>query len=597
LMEWFLQNDPPTDTAMDDGSVDTIHSAFVRLSDVLRGSSWAQYISQGEAPAPPHGSRPFSPVRENPSDWDELDRPGPEGSAFEHPSFISPPGRNAWDERDSERTPRRPGTPPGASSSFIPPPPPAGFRFGSLAFPAGSTVPQATQLGSPIRIRSGKRSGTSQKQPARDSARPAAPSGPEPMDLDRTSPAPPSAPIRPRSQPARPTVPYQRDHPIGLPSNPRDVRAKPKIARPFAVVAKKGKATVKSSSRTEALISLAKAMPNAAPASIVKALNTVDGPSASPKAKGPSFTAPGPSRKQALVEFNTTDGNPPVPDFQRMSTSVNTALERARSATRVLSGAIAYGGWALQTSTVPSDQDLDLIRGLVCAQYPAFAKKLWVGLPQSTSYLKVVDVPFYTDHTHNERTAPSHVAQTFQQSPLHEDYRLTSPVRIVRESHASTRATVYFNVWDSQSGARAKRLINKRINICGNECYIRAAAANPGVPMCQKCWKWGHPTKACKGRLRCPICGDPHTEAEHRHTAGCCKGNAGATPPVPPTPVGQACPHRFRCLSCRKDGHMATDRKCPFWGARFDRPKIEALYAKVRAFQKLGRRLANSTLA
>ena len=569
LAEFFLLNDPPRDDDMDDGTLSLIGAAVDRLGQALAGSDWASFLGlrQPESRSP------------------------------------SPPRRRPWADDDHDLTPRRDGssTPFGGRAySPLPfPPPPPGSTwppvFGSLGAPAGSTNPQGPRLGSPAPIRSPRRSGRTQRPPTRPSDRPGPPPDPEPMDLDRSAPAPPPpAPVRPRPQPARPTVPYQRDNPKGLPSNPKDVRAKPKIARPFVVVARKGKVAAQTS-RAEALVSLAKAMPNAAPSSIVKALNTVEGTSSSSKGKGtPSYTTQGPTRRQVLVEFKTRDGRPPRPPFAELSNAVNDALMRARSQTRVLSGALAYQGWAFQTSHVPSTLDLDLIRGLICARYPDQANTLWVGLPRSKSYLKIVDVPFFSDPVLAKRTTPEDVDGAFQRSPLHDDYRPDAAARIVRESHSSTRATVYFNVWDSQSGARAKRLINKRIMIHGHECFIRAAAANPGVPLCQRCWKWGHPTKACRGRVRCPICGEPHTEEEHRHVAGCCKGNPGANPPVPPTPSGEPCPHSFRCLNCRKEGHSVMNRKCPFWSARFDRAKVDALYAKVRAFQELGRRFSNT---
>ena len=95
-----------------------------------------------------------------------------------------------------------------------------------------------------------------------------------------------------------------------------------------------------------------------------------------------------------------------------------------------------------------------------------------------------------------------------------------------------------------------------------------------------------------------PICSGPHSRDEHRDHAQCCKGHPKNKPhPIPPTPEGLPCPHIFRCPNCRKEGHPADSQRCEFWRARWDRAKIDALYAKVRGLQNRGRRNANPILS
>ena len=160
---------------------------------------------------------------------------------------------------------------------------------------------------------------------------------------------------------------------------------------------------------------------------------------------------------------------------------------------------------------------------------------------------------------------------------------LQTPARVVRDSPKSDTCTVYLNVADSVSGARAKGLVGKSVQFGQYASYFRAARANPGSPLCSRCWRWGHPASACRApQLRCPICLGPHRKDHHRVLAGCCKGNAKATPPIPPTPEGSACPHVSRCPNCRKP-HAADDRKCNFWRHRFDQEWIKARYDEVSA--------------
>ena len=164
---------------------------------------------------------------------------------------------------------------------------------------------------------------------------------------------------------------------------------------------------------------------------------------------------------------------------------------------------------------------------------------------------------------------------------------------MVCDSTKSTSCTVFFNIWDSQRGSRAKALVDRPIMILGSRCFIRAARANPGVPMCTRCYRWGHPVISCRApQRRCPACSGPHSIDEHRAAAGCCKGNPNANPPVPPTPRDQPCPHSARCPNCRGN-HLSMAMACPFWRHRFDRNWIVAKYSEVHAV-RAARRIASN---
>jgi hypothetical protein len=152
--------------------------------------------------------------------------------------------------------------------------------------------------------------------------------------------------------------------------------------------------------------------------------------------------------------------------------------------------------------------------------------------------------------------------------------------RIIRDSPASDTATVYLNIADSVSGARAKALIGRTVQFGRYVASFKAARANPGLPLCIRCWKWGHPTKACRApQIKCSHCSGPHRSEHHRSLSGCCKGGPdGKNPPA--TKEGEPCPHKPRCVNCRKD-HAADDRRCNFWRHRFDHDWIKARYEEV----------------
>jgi hypothetical protein len=380
---------------------------------------------------------------------------------------------------------------------------------------------------------------------------------------------------------------------MGLPSHPKDVAAKPKVARAFVVVARKASKKL-SSVETGAI--LARARPDVAPAAIAKLVDSIpsaSGASASPKKTTPKapFTAHGPSRKMIIVNFGPGN-NVPGPHWEFVVHGLNNALQQHERKPRLQTGSCNYGGWSLNFDDVPNEGDLNVVRGWLTASYPDLARSIVADPPMSKSYLKLIGVPRYRNAL-QELTLPSDIMDAFDKSPLAAYINLAAPPRLVKESEGSTVVTAYFDIWDTSTGARSRCLHGKRVIALGRECFIRGTTPQVGVPICQKCWKWGHSTHVCRENHRCARCGQPHRTDEHRLRASCCQGQPKNDPPVPPTPAVMPCPHKHRCLACRKEGHSVTDRKCEFWYARFDRKKIESLYAKVRVIQQRGRTTSN----
>ena len=94
---------------------------------------------------------------------------------------------------------------------------------------------------------------------------------------------------------------------------------------------------------------------------------------------------------------------------------------------------------------------------------------------------------------------------------------------------------------------------------------------HPGVAQCRNCWRWGHPTHACRAQsTKCQKCGSSHRVENHRLLAWCCKANTKSNPPREATAAGVPCPHTFKCLNYRGD-HAADNNECLFWRHCFDK--------------------------
>ena len=79
---------------------------------------------------------------------------------------------------------------------------------------------------------------------------------------------------------------------------------------------------------------------------------------------------------------------------------------------------------------------------------------------------------------------------------------------------------IWIDIWDIQSGSRAKGLINHCFNIRRYIATIRGANMNPRVTQCKNCWKWKHSTFSCRIQgSKCVRCNNPH-KLENHHEFG-----------------------------------------------------------------------------
>jgi hypothetical protein len=244
------------------------------------------------------------------------------------------------------------------------------------------------------------------------------------------------------------------------------------------------------------------------------------------------------SRRQVLIAVS------PVPtgfNPANLLDQICTTLDLYHSQLVVHSVSVTPGGFSVVTGSVASGNDISHIWEAMRVVFP-MATSADAALPSSTSYLKLMDVPYVM----NDKAITSDgVLAHITHAGVKDLVVLQGPLRVVRDSAALDMATVYMNVADSVSSTHAKALIRQTVQFGQFVAVFRAARANLGSPLCQQCWKWGHPTTVCQGpQIKCPICMGPHRKEHHRALAGCCKGGpVDQPPPVGPTLEGALCPH------------------------------------------------------
>jgi hypothetical protein len=126
---------------------------------------------------------------------------------------------------------------------------------------------------------------------------------------------------------------------------------------------------------------LAKAFPELSTPRLA-AMQRQQGPPKS-KAKKPSMTVHGPSRRQVLLTVTPPQGDI---DFHSLLRGIQTTLSLRRSTLVAQSISMAYDGYSIATDRVASSEELSFVREAGRVAFPE-ADSVGAALPSSTSYL------------------------------------------------------------------------------------------------------------------------------------------------------------------------------------------------------------------
>ena len=139
-------------------------------------------------------------------------------------------------------------------------------------------------------------------------------------------------------------------------------------------------------------------------------------------------------------------------------------------------------------------------------------------LPQFKSYLKILSIPYILEGT--KIPIKSNIIKLFIKILHIFNVNFVSKLHIAKVSLKSDMAIVWLDIWDSQSGFMAKKLINHYFNIGSFVVTIRGANMNPSVSQYKNCWKWGYTIFAFHLQgTRCLKYNSPHKTKHHYHFA------------------------------------------------------------------------------
>ncbi|EKM74216.1 hypothetical protein AGABI1DRAFT_48408 [Agaricus bisporus var. burnettii JB137-S8] len=191
----------------------------------------------------------------------------------------------------------------------------------------------------------------------------------------------------------------------------------------------------------------------------------------------------------------------------------------------------------------------------------------------STSYLKIVDIP-HVPASPKEWATKQHEAFTYalNKSPVGAELAkiIKHKPRFMRASPHSDSCWAWIDIHDTVSGSNARNYISKFISVRGVNCQIKGAKPHSGSVRCARCQRWGHHSDQCRAKCaRCPLCGGPHSEANHSKCVDASRVDAR---------------HCVNCTAAKrpadKRNHSATDTLCPFWRNRFNRLWLKRQFPK-----------------
>jgi len=140
---------------------------------------------------------------------------------------------------------------------------------------------------------------------------------------------------------------------------------------------------------------------------------------------------------------------------------------------------------------------------------------------------------------------------------------------------------VWIDIWDAQSGVKAKSLINRCFNVRRYIATVRMVNINSGIPQCKNCWKWDHSTFSCRIQgLKCIKYNGPHKLENHHKFDWCCKANNKINPPHLETKKDEPCLYIFKYTNCWRE-HQADLITCLFWKNQFNKEWHQKKYSEI----------------
>ena len=234
------------------------------------------------------------------------------------------------------------------------------------------------------------------------------------------------------------------------------------------------------------------------------------------------------------------------------------------------------------TNKVSLQSDLQIIEQYVKNADSINALQMEVPwLPQSKSYLKIIGIPYFPHGNSQDQLISSDIKEIIKQNQIFDNITLTSRPCVIKVLPKSDMSIIWIDIWNVQSGSRAKSLINWCFNVERYIATIRKANMNPRVSQCKNCWKWKHTTFSCRiQESKYVKCNGLHKSENYHEFGWYCKANEKTNSLYLETKWGELCPYIFKCSNCQGD-YQVDSNLCLFWKYRFNHKWHQKNYTEI----------------
>jgi len=173
------------------------------------------------------------------------------------------------------------------------------------------------------------------------------------------------------------------------------------------------------------------------------------------------MTTKGLSRKQVIIPISSENNNIFMKNLATHVANINRLLRNAKS--EVLVDYIRSDPLRISiiTNKVLLQSDLQIIDQYIKNSEDINALQVDKPcLPQSKSYLKIIGIPYFSHSNSQDCLISSDVETILKQNQIFDNVNLASKPRVIKVSPKLDMSIIWIDIWDVQSGSKAKGLIN-----------------------------------------------------------------------------------------------------------------------------------------
>jgi len=248
-----------------------------------------------------------------------------------------------------------------------------------------------------------------------------------------------------------------------LAKSPKEVKEieKPTMNKLYAqALLSKPKSNAMSSNIAMNILKIKKAFPNLSNRKIDTIQKIINSSNDKPKPRL-NMTTKSPSHKQVIVPMNNDLGKRFIKDLATHVTNINRALKNIKS--NICTDFIHTDnkGIIITTNNIASNSDLQEIEKYVKNSHQTNDDSIVTPrLPQSKSYLKIVGILYFVNKS-NICISSEDIKCILKNNHIFNDIILVSRLRVIKVSPKSDIAIVWIDIWDTQNGNNAKKIINR----------------------------------------------------------------------------------------------------------------------------------------